>query len=129
MAYSIAEHLLRAPRAQVVHLNGSFHTEKRLGITEHLLRYRPGTSVLAISIVSNKSFPNFDVAEMADLGDIVIVTDPQVKRTIRPHADKKYGPSPLSIGGFATQFDSRSKTVVEASFCAFCLCAATHYSP
>lgn len=79
MAFSIAEHLKRVPQAQVIHLNGGFHSEKRLGITEHLLRYRPGTGVLTIAMVSNKSFPKFDPKEMVELGDFVIVTDPSAK--------------------------------------------------
>src|SRR5436305_11382645 len=75
MAYTIAEFLLRQPRAQVVHVNGSFHSEQRMGIPEHLLRYRPGTSLVVVTIVPHKSFPKFDVAEMTDKGDFVIVAD------------------------------------------------------
>jgi uncharacterized iron-regulated protein len=76
MAYSIAEHLLRSPDAQVVHVNGAFHTDRRLGIPEHLTRYRPGTSFLVVTILSEKSFPDFDAKEMTARGDFVIVTDP-----------------------------------------------------
>jgi uncharacterized iron-regulated protein len=81
MAYTIAEHLLRQPRAQVIHVNGSFHSEQRMGIPEHLLRYRPGTSLLVITILPHKRFPKFDVAELADKGDFVIVTDPSLPRS------------------------------------------------
>jgi uncharacterized iron-regulated protein len=76
MAYTLAEHLLRHPRAQIIHLNGSFHSEQRMGIPEHLLAYRPGTTVLVVTMIRDKSFPKFDVKEMADKGDFVIVTDP-----------------------------------------------------
>jgi len=38
MAHSIAEHLKRTPAALVVHINGKFHTEERLGTPEHLVR-------------------------------------------------------------------------------------------
>lgn len=81
MAYSIVEHLLSQPRAQVLHINGSFHTEKRLGIPEHLLRYRPGTNCVVVTMTSHKSFPKFDVKEMTGLGDFVIVTDPSLPRS------------------------------------------------
>jgi len=81
MAYTIAEHLLRQPRAQVIHLNGGFHSEQRMGIPEQLLRYRPGTSLLVVTILPHKSFPRFDVGEMVDRGDFVIVTDPKFPRS------------------------------------------------
>lgn len=80
MAYSIAEHLLKAPATQVLHLNGSFHTDSRLGIPEHLRRYRPGTTFLVVTILPEKSFPRFDCKEMTGRGDFVIVTDPALQR-------------------------------------------------
>src|SRR5262249_62254376 len=91
MAYTIAEHLLRRPRAQVIHVNGSFHSEQRMGIPEHLLRYRPGTSLLVVTILPHNSFPKFDVAELADRCDFVIVTDPSLPRSFQssPPAEKK----------------------------------------
>jgi Uncharacterized iron-regulated protein len=89
MAYSIAEFLMRSPRAQVIHLNGGFHTEKRLGIPDHLLRYRPGTSFLVVTILSAKSFPKFDTKEMTDRGDFVIVTDPALPRSFKSEPPKK----------------------------------------
>ena len=91
MAYSIAEHLLRSPRARVLHVNGSFHSEKRMGIPEHLLRYRPGTSLLVVTLTSHKDFPKFHVGDLADGGDFVIVTDPKLPRSFgsKPPAKKK----------------------------------------
>jgi len=89
MAYSIAEFLMRSPRAQVIHLNGRFHTEKRLGIADHLLRYRPGTSFVVVTMLSAKSFPKFDAKEMTDLGDFVIVTDPSLPRSFKSEPPKK----------------------------------------
>jgi uncharacterized iron-regulated protein len=90
MAYTIAEHLLRQPRAQVIHLNGSFHSEQRMGIPEHLLRYRPGTSLLVVTMLPHKSFPKFEVGEMADKGDFVIVTDASLPRSYQsPPMEKK----------------------------------------
>ena len=81
MAYSIAEHLLRSPNSRVLHVNGSFHTANRLGIVEHLLRYRPGTKVLVVTMVPSKDFPKFDAEKMAGSGDFVIVTDERLPRS------------------------------------------------
>jgi len=89
MAYSIAEFLMRSPGAQVIHLNGRFHTEKRLGIGDHLLRYRPGTPFVVVTMLSAKSFPKFDAKEMTDLGDFVIVTDPSLPRSFKSEPPKK----------------------------------------
>jgi uncharacterized iron-regulated protein len=83
MAYSIAEFLNTHPGKRVLQVNGSFHTAQHLGTVEQLLRYRPQTSVLVVTIVSDKSFPAFDAASMSGEGDFVIVTDPAVPRSFR----------------------------------------------
>lgn len=76
MAYSIASALDRDPDARVLHISGSFHSAQRLGIPEHLERYRPGTSTLVITILPDERFPSFHRNSMQDLGDFIIVTDP-----------------------------------------------------
>jgi len=78
MAYSIAEFLKAHPGEHIVQVNGSFHSEYRQGILEHLERYRPGTTASVIIILRDKSFPAWK-PEMKDKGDFVIVTDPRVK--------------------------------------------------
>ncbi len=89
MAYTIAEHLLRRPRALVVHVNGGFHSEQRMGIPEHLLRYRPGTSLLVVTVLPHKSFPKFEVSEMTDRGDFVIVADAALPRSFQSTPPEK----------------------------------------
>ena len=81
MAYSVAEFLLRQPQAQVLHVNGSFHSAKRMGIPDHLVRYRPGTSFLVVTMTAHKGFPEFSAGDLADAGDFVIVTDPALPRS------------------------------------------------
>ena len=83
MAYSIAEHLKKQPTALVVQINGSFHSENRLGAPEHLLRYRPNTKIVVVTMISDKSFPNFDQPTHQNLGDFVIVTNPNLPRTMK----------------------------------------------
>lgn len=77
MAHSIARQLMRAPSTKVVHLAGSFHVEDGTGIEEHLMRYRPGTSVLSVTVR-----PVDDPAVIDDYGykgraDFVILSDQQ----------------------------------------------------
>ncbi len=81
MAYSIANFLTRNPGKRVLHVNGSFHTAYRLGIVEHLTRYRPDAKSLVITMSSEKSFPEFDREKMMNQGDFVIVTDPALPRS------------------------------------------------
>jgi uncharacterized iron-regulated protein len=80
MAYSIAEFMAAHPGSRILQVNGSFHTSQRLGIVEHLLRYRPQTHVLVVTIVCDTSFPAFDAATMNGEGDFVVVTDPALTR-------------------------------------------------
>ncbi len=81
MAYAIAEHLRQRPQALVLHVNGRFHSEERLGAPEHLLRYVAGARFLVISIVPGEGFPAFDAARVGRLGDFVILTDPSLPRS------------------------------------------------
>lgn len=81
MAHSIAERLNRRKNALIVHLNGSFHTENRLGTVEHLQKYRPKTEILVVTMRYEENFSNFDKAKHAGLGDFVILTDAKVPRS------------------------------------------------
>lgn len=91
MAYSIASHLMRQPNAQILQINGSFHSEKKLGAPEHLSRYRPGTSMAIVTIKAEKAFPKFDLEKMTGLGDFVIVTDASLPRSYSTTPPGKHG--------------------------------------
>ena len=81
MANSIVKYLKKNNRALIVHLNGSFHTESRLGTVEHLLRYRPKTKVLVVTIRYEDDFKSFDKLNDTDLGDYVILTNAKQPRS------------------------------------------------
>lgn len=81
MADSIAEQLKREKKSLVVNLNGSFHSENRLGIVEHLLKYRPQTKILVVTMLYADDFKNFDQSKMTDLGDFIILTDAKIPRS------------------------------------------------
>jgi uncharacterized iron-regulated protein len=68
MAYSIVEALERYPHAQVMHVTGLFHVEKRLGTVEMLARYRDGHRSL-VGIVYPEALVN--ASNTLD-GDVVI---------------------------------------------------------
>ena len=75
MAYSIAQFLQKNKHALVVQLNGSFHSENRWGIPEHLLKYRSKTKFVVVTIRYEQDFTHFDKDKHTGLGDFVILTD------------------------------------------------------
>jgi uncharacterized iron-regulated protein len=83
MAYSVSQVLRRNKNALVVHLNGGFHTESRLGTVEHLLKYRPRARIIVITMQAENDFTKFDKAKHTGLGDFVILTDAKQPRSKR----------------------------------------------
>src|SRR5688572_3564472 len=83
MAYWISESLKKNKGSLVVHLNGGFHTESRLGTVEHLLKYRPDAKVLVVTMRYEKDFKTFDTAKHTGIGDYVILTDAAQPRSKR----------------------------------------------
>jgi uncharacterized iron-regulated protein len=84
MSFSIADFLTRRPSTRVMHVNGRFHSEARLGLVEHLARYRPDVRPLIVGMMPSKSFPNFDAAQMKGMADFIIVTDESLPRSMSP---------------------------------------------
>ncbi len=83
MAYWISRELKREKGALVMHLNGGFHTEGRLGTVEHLLKYRPKARVIVVTMRPEADFKKFDAAKHTGLGDYVVLTDASVPRSKR----------------------------------------------
>lgn len=83
MAYWVSQNLKKNKNALVVHLNGAFHTENRLGTVEHLLKYRPKTKVLVVTMRYEEDFKNFNKEKHRGLGDFVILTDTKQPRSKR----------------------------------------------
>lgn len=83
MSDSVAKYLKKHKDSLVVHLNGGFHTESRLGTVEHLLKYRPKSRVLVVTMRYVDDFKTFDKATMMGLGDFVILTDAKQPKSAR----------------------------------------------
>src|SRR5690606_14917695 len=81
MAYSVAEALKRNDNSLVVHLNGGFHTENRLGTIEHLQKYVPNARSIVVTIRYEDDFRSFDKPKHSDIGDFVVLTDASVPRS------------------------------------------------
>ncbi|HEX8274407.1 MAG TPA: ChaN family lipoprotein [Longimicrobiaceae bacterium] len=75
MAESVARARERhGPGALVVHFNGAFHTDRRLGIVPRLERRAPGARVLVVSAVPVPDPERVDPAEFRDRGDFILFT-------------------------------------------------------
>ncbi len=83
MAFSIAEFTKKEKSALVIHLNGSFHTENRLGTAEQFLKLNPQAKITVITMRYEDDFKNFDKSKHENLGDFVVLTDAKVPRSFK----------------------------------------------
>jgi uncharacterized iron-regulated protein len=83
MAYWISRSLKKNKGSLVVHLNGGFHTEKRLGTVEHLAHYRKKAKAIVVTMRYEADFNTFDRDKHTGLGDFVILTDASQPRSQR----------------------------------------------
>jgi uncharacterized iron-regulated protein len=83
MAYSISEYLKLNKTKKVFQVNGRFHSDEGFAIVTQLKKYSPKTRMLIISSGSDDSFPNIKWDNYKNLGDYIIITDPQVPKTYK----------------------------------------------
>lgn len=74
MAYAISEFLKRGRDPLVVQVNGTFHSEGRMGVPEQLAHYRKKARAVVVTIVPDEGRAGFDAARMSSLGDFIILT-------------------------------------------------------
>lgn len=80
MAQAIAEYLKKNSKGFVFQVNGSFHSEEKLGVPEQIQHYRSNTKVLVVTVVPDDNYPNFSPT-LGKLGDFVIISDPKKPRS------------------------------------------------
>jgi len=83
MAYSISEYLKTNKTKKVFQVNGRFHSDEGFAAVTQLKKYNPKTKILIISSASDDSFPNIDWNIHKQLGDYIIITDPQIPKTYK----------------------------------------------
>ncbi len=83
MADSVARFVKKNKKPLVIHLNGGFHTESRLGTVEHFLKYRPKARALVVTMRYEENFQTFDPTKHTGLGDFIILTDAKQPRSKR----------------------------------------------
>ncbi|MFP5503124.1 MAG: ChaN family lipoprotein, partial [Candidatus Sericytochromatia bacterium] len=55
MAHAIARHLEKQKSGLVLHVNGRFHSDERLGVPEHLARYLPEARVVVVTLATTET--------------------------------------------------------------------------
>lgn len=81
MAYSIFTYLKKNKGSNVFHVLGRFHSDERLGTLARLKKLKPGLSIANISCFSDTSFNKPDWDKFSQLGDYIIITNPEIKRS------------------------------------------------
>ena len=81
MAHAITRQVKKQKNGLVLHVNGGFHTESRLGTAEQLLSYRKKTKFIVVTMRYEDDFEKFDSTRHTGLGDFVILTDKKVPRS------------------------------------------------
>ena len=81
MSYSIYKYWKKNKRKKIFHMVGRFHCDEKLGTLAQLQKRKSGLKILNISCFSDASFANPDWEKFSNLGDYIIITDPQLKKT------------------------------------------------
>ena len=81
MGWSIARFYKSHSDYKILQLNGSFHSEEKLGAVAQAKRYAPKMRILNIATYSDDSFDNPDWSKFSKNGDYIILTDQKLARS------------------------------------------------
>lgn len=81
MSYSIYSYWKKHKDEKIFHMVGRFHCDEKLGTAEQLQKRNSRLKIINISSFSDSSFINPDWSAFSHLGDYIIITDPQLKKT------------------------------------------------
>ena len=81
MSYSNYKYWKKNKDVKVFHCVGRFHCDEKLGTLAQLQKRKPGLKIMNISCFSDASFENPEWEKFAYLGDYIIMTDPNLKKT------------------------------------------------
>lgn len=81
MSYSIYSYWKKNKDKKIFHCVGRFHCDEKLGTLAQLQKRKSGLKILNISSFSDSSFANPDWEKFSNLGDYIIITNPELKKT------------------------------------------------
>jgi len=81
MGWSIARFAKVHHDYKILQLNGSFHSEGKLGTAAQLKKYDRKIRMINIATYNDENFENPDWDKLSKNGDYIIVTDPKLPKT------------------------------------------------
>jgi uncharacterized iron-regulated protein len=81
MAWSIFKYLKKNRGDKIFHITGRFHSDEKLGTVARLMKHKPSLNIANISCFSHSSFNSPEWKKFMNLGDYIIITNPELKRT------------------------------------------------
>ena len=81
MANSIYQYWRKHKDVKIFHMVGRFHCDEKLGTAAQLQNKNSKLKILNISSFSDSSFAKPDWDKFSNLGDYIILTDPELKKT------------------------------------------------
>jgi uncharacterized iron-regulated protein len=75
MAWSIAKFSKAHPAFKIMHINGGFHSEEKLGTVSQLKKYAPNAKSLTIAAYADSSYNNPDWSKYKKMADYIILTE------------------------------------------------------
>lgn len=79
MGWWIAQYFKKNRDSKILQVNGSFHSEEKLGIVAQLQKYTPKVRVLNIANIDEENFDHPDWAKYQKLGDYLLITQSKKK--------------------------------------------------
>jgi len=81
MGWSIARFAKSHRDYKILQLNGSFHSDEKLGAAAQLRKYDKKIRILNIATYDDENFDNPDWSKFSKNNDYIILTDPKVPKT------------------------------------------------
>jgi uncharacterized iron-regulated protein len=81
MGWSIARFAKKHKDYKIFQVNGSFHSEGKLGAAAQLKKYAPKLRILNIAVYCDDNYTSPDWNKLSKNGDYIIVTDPKLPKT------------------------------------------------
>jgi uncharacterized iron-regulated protein len=81
MSYSMYYYWKKNKDKKIFHCVGRFHCDEKLGTLAQLQKRKSKLKILNISCFSDSSFNNPDWEKFSNLGDYIIMTNPDLKKT------------------------------------------------